>query len=32
MKNLEYRMQYTKAGEDMDKPEIAGYMKKERLI
>jgi len=32
IKNLEYSLQFTKAGDDMEKPAIVNYLKKEKLI
>ena len=32
IKNLEYSLQFTKAGDDMEKPAIVNYLKKEKLM
>jgi hypothetical protein len=32
IKNLELKLQYTKAGDDMEHPTVSEYLKKEKLI
>jgi|LakMenEpi03Aug12_release.lakeMendotaPanAssembly.Ray.scaffolds.fasta_scaffold5211914_1 hypothetical protein len=32
IKNLEFKLQYTKAGDDLEHPSVSEYLKKEKLI
>lgn len=32
IKQIEFNLQYTKAGDDMEKPAVSDYLKKEKLI